>query len=830
MRKFYSLLLCNLVGLLSLPLLCAQTMSPQNMEMEKSSTIIVGATPIILVDDGGADGNASADKWGKVLFKPEDSQKAIQIEVQEIGLGSQDYFAIASGDISFSKWSPSLYSGILLEYKTQGSAAGLPKTVISIDEKGQATLAFKTKKTPGTGFKVCVSAVRKPDMRVSLAELSRKDAYDVNPGQFNAVLGTLQVKAENPSNPLKLTSIVFDLKNTDPANISKIYVHKAKNKFSNTTPEKLLGKVEVINNKSVEVTLTEAITLDPKNDLFLVFMADVKEPIKAGNDTWDIVPATLKFEGDKSHSITDTENKSYKILPGVLIAKGSKEVTVDTDINFYDDGGIGGKVSEKFEGSITFVPKDAAKKVSIDFTKLNLFKRSSVGYSETLYIYNGKEAKEENLIVTLNAEKQFLVRSTHETGALTVVMKCDTGVPSQGFEAVVKQFTPQAMVLKGIEVNAPSNLKVNAGKEAVALEFTLKTENTAPALALKNLKFSVGESYTLVKKAAVYGSGLINDFSKAKKMGEVAITAQEMEVKLTNTTLLDGVNYFFLVYEIDNKAEIGQNIDAALLSATVGDKTSNVENGNPEAVLTVENTLVLTKGTHTLDLYTPWNFIPEPTGVSGNHASDRGERVVTFRAPSPGHVIDLNFDLLEFYRSSYSPTKVTFVVYDGKDKTAKELLRRDSKNNVAELKTTPTKSIRSTGEYMTVYFDAGGEFTTLKGWRAMVKEYLPREMKAVSVTASHAAPDFVSVDAKKVSMLKAALLMDGTQNTLAVKGIGVDLKTAAKYINKLYLSSFDGENVASAKEIATVSFNSNVTSPASLGVAVWSNWVSLNSS
>lgn len=804
MRKFYSLLLCNLVGLLSLPLLCAQTMSPQNMETKKTSKITVGATPIVFYDDGGAEASASASIWAKTTFEPEDAQNTIQIEVKNVDLGNRDYFCVANGDPSFGSWSSTVYSGALFEHKTAGKPDGLPKTFVSTEDKGRLSVCFKTLSSPGAGFEVVVSAVRKPDMRVSLAELSRKDAYDVNPGQFNAVLGTLQVKAENPSNPLKLTSIVFDLKNTDPANISKIYVHKAKNKFSNTTPEKLLGKVEVINNKSVEVTLTEAITLDPKNDLFLVFMADVKEPIKAGNDTWDIVPATLKFEGDKSHSITDTENKSYKILPGVLIAKGSKEVTVDTDINFYDDGGIGGKVSEKFEGSITFVPKDAAKKVSIDFTKLNLFKRSSVGYSETLYIYNGKEAKEENLIVTLNAEKQFLVRSTHETGALTVVMKCDTGVPSQGFEAVVKQFTPQAMVFKGIEVNAPSNLKVNAGKEAVALEFTLKTENTAPALALKNLKFSVGESYTLVKKAAVYGSGLINDFSKAKKMGEVAITAQEMEVKLTNTTLLDGVNYFFLVYEIDNKAEIGQNIDAVLLSATVGDKTSNVENGNPEAVLTVENTLVLTKGTHTLDLYTPWNFIPEPTGVSGNHASDRGERIVTFRAPSPGHVIDLNFDLLEFYRSSYSPTKVTFVVYDGKDKTAKELLRRDSKNNVAELKTTPTKSIRSTGEYMTVYFDAGGEFTTLKGWRAMVKEYLPREMKAVSVTASHAAPDFVSVDAKKVPMLKAALLMDGTQNTLAVKGIGVDLKTAAKYINKLYLSSFDGENVASAKEIASV--------------------------
>ncbi len=57
-----------------------------------------------------------------------------------------------------------------------------------------------------------------------------------------------------------------------------------------------------------------------------------------------------------------------------LIGKDNKVVEVgDVPVNFYDDGGKDGKISQDFEGSITFVPATQGKSIAIDFKKLKLF-------------------------------------------------------------------------------------------------------------------------------------------------------------------------------------------------------------------------------------------------------------------------------------------------------------------------------------------------------------------------------------------------------------------------------------------------------------------------
>ena len=100
----------------------------------------------------------------------------------------------------------------------------------------------------------------------------------------------------------------------------------------------------------------------------------------------------------------------------------------DTPLNFYDDGGKDGKISEKFEGQITFKPATAGKKVQIDFTKVALFYNSSavsVGSQDVLNIYNGTEPKPENLLETIT-DKVKLIKSTSHDGALTVTLKSKT--------------------------------------------------------------------------------------------------------------------------------------------------------------------------------------------------------------------------------------------------------------------------------------------------------------------------------------------------------------------------------------------------------------------
>ena len=64
----------------------------------------VGDTPLILYDSGGADGNAQANKGGKIVFTPEQAGKCIEIEIQELALANQDELYILEGYVDYSPY------------------------------------------------------------------------------------------------------------------------------------------------------------------------------------------------------------------------------------------------------------------------------------------------------------------------------------------------------------------------------------------------------------------------------------------------------------------------------------------------------------------------------------------------------------------------------------------------------------------------------------------------------------------------------------------------------------------------------------------------------
>ena len=64
-------------------------------------------------------------------------------------------------------------------------------------------------------------------------------------------------------------------------------------------------------------------------------------------------------------------------------------------------------------------------------------------------------------------------------------------------------------------------------------------------------------------------------------------------------TLFEGDNWFWLTYDINEMAEEGQKVDAALVSATLSDGIHTVANGNPAGDRTVKNIVEFVKGNNT---------------------------------------------------------------------------------------------------------------------------------------------------------------------------------------------------------------------------------------
>lgn len=236
-------------------------------------------------------------------------------------------------------------------------------------------------------------------------------------------------------------------------------------------------------------------------------------------------------------------------------------------VNFYDDGGPDGNISEQFNGQATFVPTTPGKKVRIRFTSLNLFNTSSTGKNDVLKVFNGTETDDSQLLATVLKEP-VTIHSTSADGALTVSLKSTTGIPKPGFEAVVEEFTPIAMEIGEINVTHPYSGTASAGESSIKmLLINVRTQNTEPAVSLTGFKFQSTSTAPIVS-ATVYSLGK-NPSGTGTPCGMAQYPGAEFRI-ITSTAnhLSEGDNYFMLVYKAGEEAENGQTLDASLVSIT----------------------------------------------------------------------------------------------------------------------------------------------------------------------------------------------------------------------------------------------------------------------
>lgn len=447
-------------------------------------------------------------------------------------------------------------------------------------------------------------------------------------------------------------------------------------------------------------------------------------------------------------------------------------------VNFYDDGGPDGNISEQFNGQATFVPTTPGKKVRIRFTSLNLFNTSSTGKNDVLKVFNGTETDDSQLLATVLKEP-VTIHSTSTDGALTVSLKSTTGIPKPGFEAVVEEFTPIAMEIGEINVTHPYSGTASAGESSIKmLLINVRTQNTEPAVSLTGFKFQ-STSTAPVASATVYSLGK-NPSGTGTPCGMAQYPGAEFRI-ITSTAnhLSEGDNYFMLVYKAGEEAENGQTLDASLVSITSEGKETTVVSGNPSGNISIDNVYYSHNAHATYTLRGSWLFRNTPSVYSYyGYDNTEGNQISTFIPFKENTVAELDFTKFDIMSSNSSyGSPAVFKILDGKDTSSPVLWQMDYNNR----KTGPGKAIRATNPdgALTIVFNTNGNRGGMgQGFEAKVSEYMPRPMNVTSIEAFQASTEAVLPGARDQAVIGIRISTDGDKDPVSLQKINIDMKGA----------------------------------------------------
>lgn len=636
------------------------------------------------------------------------------------------------------------------------------------------------------GYTATVTAGTPKDMefREAVADNSTSRLYR---GARNAVLGTVTVKMDGTLNPLTLRRLAIDLGLV--AGSGKVENIRLYNGAA-FTPENLAATLA---DGATELAV-EGVTLKGKNVFTIVadVVADATGEIPAPHVTALTIGEVDRVADESTLGALAVANEIH--MPD---GDGHMTYVITEPAEFYDMGGPEGIIPVKAKGTVTFVPSREGDRIEVNVSSLALFNTSSTGMNDRFRFYNGREASEENLIAEL-LDQTRVMRSTAPDGSLTVTFEAVQGnVGKEGWEAVVSQFTPARMVLKGVEATAAETASPAAATSNVPLLlFDVIVEEQLNPLTVSAITLSSIEGADASALAAVkaYALGETATFSTKALYAEGTLGAS---CTLTGEyTLAEGHNWFAIAADIADTALTDAVAGIRLDGVTVGTATA-VPTGETEVLVMVDNTCRITEGSHTHTMYGDWQFLsPAPTGYASNYPPSTADHVVTFVPTQPGATVQLEFSEFDvYYASSSYGSKSTFEVYSGRTADPSALLWKLADN--ASSKTGPGRKLRSTAAdgALTVKFNPNASSSSYcgKGWKARAVQFVDHDAEITSVEVTQASTAILVPGSENAELLKTVIVTEGSLNPLTLSSvkIGVRGKEALESVN--VLTSATGE-------------------------------------
>lgn len=491
---------------------------------------------------------------------------------------------------------------------------------------------------------------------------------------------------------------------------------------------------------------------------------------------------------------------------------GHKILNVNGSIKFYDDGGKDRNISNNFEGSVTFLPKNPNKKIRITFNKLDLFNTNTLR-NDILKIYNGTEVKEEKLLATLLKEPTPIVlNSNADDGSLTITLKSTTGVTKSGFEAVVEEFSPTQMIFDKISIVDSVANKAYAGEDGVlASRFSIDTRETLNPISAQAITLNIVNPEK-ISKIKVYYEG-----RNAKENGTLFAETNNISASTTITassskSLLEGKNYFRVELQINEQAKNNENVSIQLASVNVGNQSHSISDAQAKTI-SFENVVISKEGSRTINLYDEWKFTHEHASqYSTKYKAGTTEQITTFITKEAGAVVELDFKKFDIYYSSNSNygERAIFDIYDANGKNGKKLFSVDATN---KNKFPNGGKIRSTGNALTVVFNPHTSTSgyTANGWEAVARSYKSKDMTVISTNVEQASTEDLQAGAKNQVLLKLNIETSGNLSTINLESIDFGLKNSLNAIEKIHIYNSEDETLETSEQIASSNSLSETT-------------------
>ncbi|MGB5989628.1 MAG: DUF4465 domain-containing protein [Marinifilaceae bacterium] len=489
---------------------------------------------------------------------------------------------------------------------------------------------------------------------------------------------------------------------------------------------------------------------------------------------------------------------------GIIISEEHKIVEISTAKHFYDNGGPDDNCTQGFEGQITFVPKEVDKKIMLDFKSFEIF--NLYGPNNTIFrVYNGKKVTEDKLIGEyLNPPGE--IRSSSIDGALTVYTKVKVSGTRSGWDAIVKQFIPSIMSVDqclGLQSEAKEVMAGSKNIEVYALN--IKTSNSLDALNVESIKFSTSGSSDAVNDIAsahLFVSKSFNDFTKAKAIGNKFDNPNGEFILKMNQELLEGNNYFWLVYDLKESAKDGNSFAAECLSVKCSSKDYLVSNADPKVVNLIKNVFKMKVGHSNVKVFGQFGFTDDDAQYGGKYGYGiHGDQIVTFKASNDNNMLQLDFSEFDIYFSKTQKTK--FIVYAGTELKKENIIWELNSKDLANLG--PVMHLRSNkkNKEMTILFNTYGasSYRTKKGWIAKVKEYQPSDMQLKDLKVEQAGTQSIKGGSVNIPLLKISMNLDGVLNPINLNSLFINTKNNSENALKYKLFATGRNNQFSASTL-----------------------------
>lgn len=760
-------------------------------------------------DWGGPDGVTKSAVTNYVIFKAENDGDELNINfTAPVAFSDPETFLyVYEGDCKYGtdkKWKGAVPAGYV---KKLGNGDTFNFTAGT----GEISVLYYSPNysEKGAGWEATISAVPSKDMVWKSLGGSQGDLPGYcYPGANGVVLYEATLTVDGGRNPFSLTTMTFALEGTtDVSELENVRLICDNESFGQA----------VATPTAAQMTFTDARPLRSGNNVFRL-VADVKSTATPGH----VIDAVWY-----SAIVGGTERVASPIAPAgnrtvanmLFMQSGEHTYTVTDPVNLYDDGGPEGKYSEGFTGTIQFLPGEAGKKVAIDFTELDLFNNPSaisVGNNDVIRVYAGRMVTESSLLATIIQNEPIKIHSTAADGALTITFTSKTAYPTQGFGAVVSLFTPVAMTVDTVRMQAADTGTISAGQTDQAfIDINLHATGTEPAAVLNEFQFNLGGTPALAKGAQLYYLGGSNTVESGSPVGQYTIVGTTLKIENVGKELKERDNWFRVCLDIAPGAENDQKLSVSCTGYTVNNKSTAVTDAT-EVSRTVYNEVVLAPGSRTVTVYSPWGLRNTPSEYSYGYDALSGDQIVTFLPGKEGYVAQLELSKLNLYFSTYlnESSWPRFKIIYGSDPQGPVVYKATKDDQSAQI----GKVFRSTSQdgAITIVFNANGQKggNSSSGFAGLVDIYKSQPMQITSVTGFQASTDILSPGASSEPVIGLKINALGNLDVKSLTGVEIDLKGSMEQVDtvRLYTTGNSPEfNISTAVMLAKSSAAATVS-------------------